>query len=234
VAVAAGDKVLGVRADGEATAARIRARFADRVVTDPEVPANWSVVLLADESVPQGNHTRSGLYEGHVWITGELDHEAILDLVDRRLGQYQPAGTDRVALSATAMVGDRGAVLVPWQGRHPDQATREVAATHGWSVLAAPVVVDLSDPAAPAVIDDDAPDGAVPLVGTVGWGTETARLDTDDAVVALIGLAHGLREADDPDDLLQRLADATGPLTVVATTPDKQADVAAALVRARK
>ncbi len=229
VALAVGDKVLGVRGHDDATSARLRDRFTDRLVDDPDVPANWSVVLLADGDPPDGPHPRSGLYEGHLFISGDLDHDGVLDLLERRLLQHAPLADGQVRLQASALIGERGAVLVPWQGRHPEPALAAAAERIGGRLLAAPVVVDARSA---TLLPDGTGDEAVPLVGVVGHGAETARLDESEAAVALVGLVLPTGTTD-AGDALQRLVDLVPRLSVVATSPDKQPDVAAALVRAR-
>ncbi len=227
VALAAGDVVLGTRGHDDATTERIRARFADRVVDDPDAPPNFSVVLLADDEAV-GAHARTGLYERHLFVSGELDDEGILDLLGRRLRQHDPVPDGCVRLQASALVGDSGAVLVPWQGHHPDHALAAAASSRpGWRVVAAPIEVRTADDT--VVLDDGT---TVRLAGLVGSAPEaTTRLQGPDAAGGLLVLA--LPSDAHADDELQAVADLAARVPVVGTTPDKVADVAAALVRAR-
>lgn len=238
VALAAGDLVLGARGDDEATAERIRARFADRVVDDPEAPPNFSVVLLGGRDgaeptgdpapEPPGPHPRSGLYERHLFVSGDLrDEDEILDLLARRLRQHDPVPAGCVRLQASALVGDTGAVLAPWQGTHPDPGLLAAVASHpGWAIVAAPVEVRAESDA--VVLDDGA---EVRLAGVVGSTGETTRITGVEAASALLVLA--LPSDERADEELQAVADLSARVPVVGTTPDKVGDVAAALVRAR-
>lgn len=229
VALAAGEKILGVRGHDAATSDLLRARHADRVVDDPDAPPNFSVVLIDDADPPEGPHRRSGLYERHLFVSSDLDHDGILELLDRRLRQHDPLPAGRVRLQATALVGDQGAVLLPWQGQHPDPALAAAAERPGWRLVAAPVELVATDSSVAVAVDDDA---IVPLVGFVGSAPETTRLTPADAAVAVVGLVLPSSDAAAGDEL-QAVVDLADRIPVVGTTPDKQGDVATALVRAR-
>ena len=86
-----------------------------------------------------------------------------------------------------------------------------------------------TDSSVAVAVDDDA---IVPLVGFVGSAPETTRLTPADAAVAVVGLVLPSSDAAAGDEL-QAVVDLADRIPVVGTTPDKQGDVATALVRAR-
>jgi hypothetical protein len=255
-ALAIGDHRLGVRSNSPEADAMVRRAFARHVVDDDRVAANYSVVVMDDdaEAVAGRAHQRSGLYEGNQWLGTVPKPLEIIRALARRLAAAVADDPPMLRLEALTIVGDTGAVLLPWfQGVLGDR-TAAIADRPGWSSYQAPIWIDtatrelrLDPPGIDLDLSDlDGPEPGAPpsaasagtatssptLAGIVLAGGETARLEGAAAVAALVPMLN-LAPADDVEAILGLLVELANRVPVITADFDDMADVAAALVRAR-
>ena len=254
-ALAIGDHRLGVRSNSAEADAVVRRAFARHVIDDDRVAANYSVVLIDERAGPGAGrtHQRSGLYEGNLWLGTAPEPAEIVRSLARRLAASVPDDPPRLRLEALTIVGDTGAVLLPWFQGVLGERIAALADRPGWSARPAPIWIDpattevgldppgldvdlagLAGPGLPqsAPVDPDSGTPSPRLAGIVLTGAQTARLEGPDAVAALVPLLV-LAPADDIEVILDLLVELVGRVPVITAGFDDLADVAAALVRAR-
>ena len=246
LAIAVGDHRIGIRGNSAATDTVLRHVFARHVVDDPRVAPNYSVVVVDDATIEPGStHPRSGLYEGNQWLATSTEPMAIVEALARRISASVPSHPSWTCVDALAVVGDTGAVLLPWHQGTMAERVVALGERPGWMLHPAPVWVDVARGQViiePADLDLDLsavggpvhrqPSEPLPLTGIVTQGPTTARLDPPDAVIALVPWLV-VAPADDVDAVLDTLAELTAGVPVLSAPFDDVGDVAAALIRSR-
>lgn len=220
-AVQVGPVRMGIRYDSDATGGRVRELLAHRIVDDGGAPVTYTVVLLSDGQEPPVPTLRSGLYEGRRFQLSPNDHDGILTMLSRRVEAWAPLNPTEVRLSATGVDGPSGTVLAP-AGQGLDEKLADLGASAGYELLAPPIVIDTAHRTTQGR----------PVVGMVWPGPETERVDPDDALIRLVGLAD-LRPGDDVELFVDGLDRLATTVTTLRTGVDQVPDVARALIRSR-
>jgi hypothetical protein len=231
LSVAMGDVWVGLRVNDAAAEVAARDALAPVVgaapAADPDAPPKLSLALVDDELSGVRPPARSGLFEDQQWLVMSPDHAWLLRWLTRRVEGWRSIGRTEVRLGALGVVGTQGMSLVPWT-RGGDSYYVTNAAINDVEVAPAPVFVDTATSTASPGPGEE----PVPLVGVVALGTETRRLDPDDALLPLLSMVD-VRPGDDLEAVADGLDAFAHAVPVVEAAPSDAATVATALVRRR-
>lgn len=143
IALGIGPFHVGLRTNAAEVDALLKRLFGTHLVDDPEVPANFS--LYAGEpgegSLRYGMHR---LYEGLRRVCSSLGLPFLVSVLDQRLSSYLPDDSSVRLPGFMAVVGERGAALVPRFATDPDRLRARLRGT-GLSFVPGSVQIDPSE-----------------------------------------------------------------------------------------